>query len=93
LSSVTSWALRSDPTRSTQREVSRSPEAAKVPVGTTHTLRHTAATLMLTNGVPIHVASVRLGDRPETILKTYAHLPPNSDEQAAVGIAALLAVR
>jgi integrase len=68
-------------------------KAPKVPVGTMHTLRHTAATLMLTNGVPIHVASARLGDRPETILKTYAHLPLNSDEQAAVGIAALLAVR
>jgi integrase len=55
-----------------------------------HTLRHTAATLMLSNGVPVHVAAARLGDRPETILKTYAHLLPQSDEQAAIGIAQLL---
>ncbi len=51
-------------------------KAAKVYTGTLHTLRHTAATLMLTNGVPIHVAAARLGDKPETILKTYAHLLP-----------------
>lgn len=63
---------------------------ADVPVGTLHILRHTAATLMLTNGVPVHVVAGRLGDRPETILKTYAHLLPHSDEQAAAGLAALL---
>jgi integrase len=65
--------------------------AAGLPTGTRHTLRHTAATLLLTNGVPIHVVAARLGDRPEKILKTYAHLLPNSDEQAAEGMAALLA--
>ena len=53
-------------------------------------MRHTAATLMLTTGVPIHVVAARLGDRPETILKTYAHLLPQSDEQAALGMAELL---
>lgn len=57
-----------------------------------HTLRHTAATLMLTNGVPVHVVAGRLGDRPETNLKTYAHLLPHSDEQAATGLATLLTV-
>ena len=66
-------------------------EAAGIPVGTLHILRHTAATLMLSSGVPIHVAAARLGDRPETILKVYAHLLPNSDEQAAVGMAELIA--
>jgi integrase len=65
-------------------------KAAKVNTGTMHTLRHTAATLLLTNAVPLHVVAARLGDRPETILKTYAHLLPNSDEQAAVGMAELL---
>ena len=45
---------------------------------------------MLTTGVPIHVVAARLGDRPETILKTYAHLLPQSDEQAALGMAELL---
>lgn len=66
-------------------------KSAKVPTGTLHTLRHTAATLMLTSGVPIHVVAARLGDRSETILKTYAHLLPQSDEAAAVGMAELLA--
>jgi integrase len=55
-----------------------------------HVLRHTAATLMLTNGVPVHVVAAWLGDRPETILKTYSHLLPHSDEQAADEMAALL---
>jgi integrase len=31
-------------------------KAAGIPTGTLHVLRHTAATLMLTNGVPLHVA-------------------------------------
>jgi site-specific recombinase XerD len=29
-----------------------------------HTLRHTAATLTLTNGVPVHIVAAPLGDRP-----------------------------
>jgi integrase len=56
---------------------------AGIPTGTLHVLRHTAATIMLTEGVPVHVAAARLGDRAETILQTYAHLLPRSDEQAA----------
>jgi integrase len=66
-------------------------KAAGISVGTLHILRHTAATLMLTNGIPVHITAARLGDRPETILKTYTHLLPQSDEQAALGMAELLA--
>ena len=58
---------------------------------TLHTLRHTAATLALTEGVPVHVIAARLGDDPNTVLSTYAHLLPRSDEQAAERVAALLA--
>jgi integrase len=54
-------------------------------------LRHSAATLALTNGVPVHVVAARLGDRPETLLKTYAHLLPASDSEAAERVASLLA--
>jgi integrase len=68
-------------------------KAAGVPVGTLHILRHTAATLALTNGVPLHVLAARIGDRPETVLKTYAHLLPTSDAQAAEQVAALIAAR
>jgi integrase len=58
-------------------------KAAGVPTGTLHTLRHTAATLALTSGVPVHIVAARLGDDPKTVLSTYAHLLPQSDERVA----------
>lgn len=66
-------------------------KAAGLPVGTLHVLRHTAATLALTSGVPVHIVAARLGDNPNTVLSTYAHLLPQSDELAAERVAALLA--
>jgi integrase len=60
--------------------------AAGIPVGSLHVLRHTAATLSLSSGVPVHIVAARLGDRPETILNVYAHLLPQSDELAAARI-------
>jgi integrase len=65
-------------------------KTAGLPIGTLHVLRHTAATLALTEGVPIHIVAARLGDDPKTVLGTYAHLLPQSDEQAAERVAALL---
>ena len=59
--------------------------------GSLHILRHTAATLALTSGVPLHILAARLGDTPQTILATYAHLLPQSDEIAAERVAAALA--
>jgi len=55
-------------------------------------LRHTHATIALTEGVPLHVVAGRLGDDPKTLLDTYAHLLPRSDEQAAAVVAAVLSV-
>jgi hypothetical protein len=46
--------------------------------------------LALTSGVPVHIVAARLGDAPTEILKTYAHLLPQSDELAAERIAAAL---
>jgi integrase len=66
-------------------------KAAGIPTGTLHTLRHTAATLMLTSGIPVHIVAARLGDDPKTVLGTYAHLLPQSDELAAERVAALIA--
>ncbi len=66
-------------------------KAAGLTSGTLHVLRHTAATIALTRGVALHVVAGRLGDRAETILATYAHLLPNSDEIAAETIADVLA--
>jgi len=34
--------------------------------------------------------AARLGDTPQTVLATYAHLLPQSDEPAADGVAAAL---
>jgi integrase len=66
-------------------------KAARIPTGTLHILRHTAATLALTSGVPVHIVAARLGDTPQTVLGTYAHLLPQSDEIAAERVAAALA--
>jgi integrase len=66
-------------------------KAAGIPTGSLHVLRHTAATLALTNGVPVHIVAARLGDHPKTVLSTYAHLLPQSDEIAAERVAAALA--
>jgi integrase len=65
-------------------------KAAGISTGTLHVLRHTAATLALTEGIPVHIVAARLGDDPNTVLSTYAHLLPRSDEQAAERVAALL---
>lgn len=64
---------------------------AGLTTGTLHTLRHTAATLALTAGVPVHIVAARLGDDAKTVLTTYAHLLPQSDELAAERVAAALA--
>jgi integrase len=61
---------------------------AGIPTGTLHTLRHTAATLALTAGVPVHIVAARLGGDPKTILGTYAHLLSQSDELAAERVTA-----
>ena len=36
------------------------------------------------------MVAARLGDDPTTVLKTYAHLLPRSDEQAATMVAAAI---
>jgi hypothetical protein len=39
-----------------------------------------ARAALLTSGVPVHIAAARLGDNPNTLLSTYAHLLPSSDD-------------
>jgi integrase len=67
-------------------------KAAGVPTGSLHVLRHTMATLALTASppVPLHIVAGRLGDRPETLLRVYAHNLPQSDSMAAEAVAAVL---
>jgi integrase len=62
-------------------------EATGILTGSLHTLRHTSATLALTAGVPVHIVAARLGDDAKTVLSTYAHLLPRSDERVAEALA------
>lgn len=64
--------------------------AAGLPTGSLHILRHMAATLALTSGIPVHIVAARLGDDPKTVLGVYSHLLPNSDITAAERMAALI---
>jgi integrase len=65
-------------------------DAAGIPTGTAHTLRHTMATTALTEGVPLHIVAARLGDDPRTTLAVYSHLLPSSDSAAAEALARIL---
>ena len=56
-----------------------------------HDLRHTHASLLLLDGVPIHVVSRRLGHANIAItIKIYGHLLPSSDPDAALRFANIL---
>lgn len=64
--------------------VEQAAKRAGVPVLSPHGLRHTWATIALTNGVPLTVVSERLGHAsPRITLQTYAHLLPSADRLAA----------
>jgi integrase len=65
---------------------------AKIRPGRLHDVRHSAATHLLTRGIPVHIVAARLGhSSPVVTLTTYAHVLPTSDEQAAEVMAAVLA--
>lgn len=50
-----------------------------------HDLRHTAASLMLNYGIPVIVASKRLGHaKPSITMDVYGHLIPSRQEEAAM---------
>jgi integrase len=50
---------------------------------TAYTLRHTCASLMARQGVPVSTAAARLGDDPAMYLRTYAHAYPSGLDAAA----------
>lgn len=57
---------------------------AGLPVIRFHDLRHTAASLMLNNGVPVLVVSRRLGHaKPSVTLDVYGHLIPSMQAETA----------
>jgi len=62
------------------------PTAAKADLpewATPYVLRHTAASLMAQQGVPVATAAAALGHDPAVFLRTYAHLYPGDLEAAA----------
>lgn len=67
-------------------------KAADLPKGCTlHSLRHTAATLMLQAGVDIKTCAQRLGHANATmLLKVYAHVLSENDAKAADTLARLI---
>ncbi|MFC1936084.1 site-specific integrase [Chloroflexota bacterium] len=49
-----------------------------------HDLRHTAASLMLNNGIPVLIVSKRLGhSKPSITMDVYGHMIPSKQEEAA----------
>ena len=74
-----------------QREFAKLLKASGVRRIKFHGLRHTAATLMLQEGVPPKVVSERLGHRSVTItMEIYAHALPSAQKDAAARMGALL---
>lgn len=57
-----------------------------------HDTRHTAASLMLADGVPVHVVAQLLGQDPRITLATYAHVIPGMAETAGANLSAALLV-
>lgn len=55
-----------------------------------HDLRHTAATLMLSDGVPVKTVADLLGHDPRVTLATYAHAVPGLGEAAGAALSARL---
>jgi integrase len=68
-------------------------EVKRIPAGLRfHDLRHTSASLLLSQGQSLRAVSQRLGhSNPALTLKVYAHCLPSDDAQLAAGLARMLA--
>jgi integrase len=64
------------PTAATRWFKQRTIDCPGVPAMVFHGMRHTHATLLLEDGVSLKVVARRLGDREDTVLKTYGHVMP-----------------
>jgi integrase len=74
------------------RSFARLRKAAGVPDIRVHDLRHTAASLLLREGVPVKQISERLGHASTRItLDLYAHLLPDAHDMAADAMSRILA--
>lgn len=58
-------------------------EQAALPALVVHELRHMHATLLLRDGVPVHIVAKRLGHKdPSVTLNVYADVIPDDDTSA-----------
>lgn len=74
-----------------QRNFERIVAAAGLPRIRVHDLRHSHATLLLAEGIPVHVVSRRLGHAKTSItVDTYAHVMAGQDEAAVAAFDRLL---
>ncbi len=77
--------------RNVLREFGKLVDRAGIPKIRFHDLRHTYATILLNEGVPISVVSERLGhSTPTTTLNVYAHVLPNVQQALADKLDAIL---
>ena len=53
-----------------------------IPHVTIHEFRHSSASYMISNGIPIEIIAYRLGDTVETVRNVYAHLFPDTQKEA-----------
>jgi integrase len=66
-------------------------EEDKLPLIHLHDLRHTSATLLISNGVDISTVSHRLGHKHTSVtLDVYSHFLPDKDEEASDTLERLL---
>ncbi len=59
----------------------RAVKAAGLPATTIHGLRHTHATILMNNGIPVKAIADRLGNTPEMIHTVYGHVLQELEEQ------------
>ena len=77
--------------RNLQRSVQIACKKAGLPIVSPHTLRHSAATMMLEAGIPIHVVSRQLGHSNINItVDTYGHVSDDGAKDAMETIGRLL---
>ncbi|WP_230491918.1 site-specific integrase [Lysinibacillus sphaericus] len=60
----------------------RAVRAAGLPPTTIHGLRHTHATILMNNGIPVKAIAERLGNTPEMIHTVYGHVLKEMEEHA-----------
>lgn len=56
-------------------------EAAELPATTIHGLRHTHATILMNNSIPVKAIAERLGNTPEMIHTVYGHVLQEMEAQ------------